>query len=144
MHFVMKTMYQHYQKNNKRRNGQAMIIAILTLGGAILGATTLAGLLLLYQIRSTTDSESSAKAIFAADSGVNWALYSYFNSPQPQSGASSTLSNGASYLVTCSDDTGATIDCDTSATTTAISEGDYNGSRRAFFFDLSGATGTFP
>jgi hypothetical protein len=63
------------------RSGQAMLIAILTLGGAILGATSLAGLLLLYQIRATTDSANSAKAIFAADSGVNWALYSFFEPP---------------------------------------------------------------
>ena len=58
-----------------------MLIAVLTLGGAILGATTLAGLLMLYQIRATTDTENSAKAIFAADAGVNWALYSYFDPP---------------------------------------------------------------
>ncbi len=60
--------------------GQAMLLTILTLGGAILGATTIAGLLMIYQLRQTTDSENSARAIFAADAGVECSLYDYFQS----------------------------------------------------------------
>ena len=37
------------------RSGQVMIITILALGGTLLGATTVAGLLTLYQIRNSTD-----------------------------------------------------------------------------------------
>jgi hypothetical protein len=145
-------------KVRTHRSGQAIIIAVLTLGGAILGATTLAGLLLLYQIRDTTDSEGSAQAIFAADAGVNWALYSYFNdngrsqSPMPgnanvglEAPAVGSLSNGATITVTCSDEFGNVITCDQlNTTSTAISEGNANGNRRAFFVNLTGATGTLP
>jgi len=132
------------------RSGQAVLVAVLTLGGAILGATTLAGLLMLYEIRATTNSEDSAKAIFAADSGVNWALYSYFQPPAGPlpglsiSATSSVLNNGTALSVECFADDGTVISCDTPATTTVISEGNANGSRRAFFADLTNATGTLP
>jgi hypothetical protein len=138
----------------QRRNGQAMLIAILTLGGAILGATSIAGLLLLYQIRSTTDTENSAKAIFAADSGVNWALYAYFNSPEGNAPAQPTLAGGVTQNTTCyaADGTvlGACDDYDNAqatppATTSyAIAEGLSNGARRAFWVGLATATGTVP
>jgi len=127
------------------RRGQAMLIAIVTLGGAILGATTLAGLLMLYQIRSTTDTENSAKAIFAADSGVNWALYSYFNPPE---GAALTfIDSGVTASTTCYDANENVTACDNSgatAATYAIAEGASNGSRRAFWIELDTATGTLP
>ena len=47
-----------------------MLLAVLTLGATMLGATTIAGLLMVYQIRQTTDFENSAKAVFAADAGT--------------------------------------------------------------------------
>jgi len=119
-----------------------MIIATLTLGGAILGATTLAGLLMLYQIRATTDQAYSAQAIFAADSGVNWALYDYYQKSPPAD--LPVMSNGATITVVCSDDSGNVIACNTSATTTAISKGAANTSRRAFFINLATATTTLP
>ncbi len=55
-----------------------MLLSILALGGAILGATTIAGVLMLYQIRATTDTQNSAKAIFAADAGTEWTLFDYY------------------------------------------------------------------
>ena len=55
-----------------------MLIAVLSLGGAILGATAVAGLLTLYQIRATTDTENSAKAIFAADAGIGMGAFNHY------------------------------------------------------------------
>jgi len=90
------------------RRGQVMIITILVLGGAILSATTIAGLLMLYQIRQTTDIANSGKAIYAADAGIEWALYTWFctpskggcDAPLPSSGGRpATLSNGATIVV---------------------------------------------
>ena len=52
-----------------------MLLTTITLSGALLGATTIAGLLMLYQIRQTTDIANSTKAIFAADGGLEWGLY---------------------------------------------------------------------
>jgi len=123
-----------------------MLIAILTLGGAILGATSIAGLLMLYQIRSTTDSENSAKAIFAADTGVNWALDTYFNSST--AGTAPQLTGSKAVLnVTCFDVSGVATACDGSGATPpdyAISLGSSNGSRRAFQVEFAGATSTTP
>jgi hypothetical protein len=135
--------------SSKGRSGQAMIIAVLSLGGAILGATTLAGLLLLYNIRSTTDSINSAKAIFAADAGVNWALYSYYQHPVPPV-PQPTFGNGATVSVTCYDASDvATPSCDDNINTPdkaeyAISEGVSLDSRRTFYLGISAATTTVP
>lgn len=55
-----------------------MLITVLVLTGTILGATTIAGLLTLYQLRQATDVVNSTKAVFAADSGLEWRLYKFF------------------------------------------------------------------
>ena len=60
---------------NNFSRGQAMLITILALGGTILGATTIAGVLMIYQIRQATDLKLSSKAIFAADAAIEWANY---------------------------------------------------------------------
>ncbi len=131
-----------------------MLIAVLSLGGAILGATTVAGLLTLYQIRATTDTANSAKAIFAADAGVEWTLFNHYcvaagrcvgygngtDYPMP----SFITANGAtpSLTVDCyvaPDASGATTTCSNASTTTAISSGIANGSERAFFLGLNSA-----
>lgn len=136
------------------RSGQAMLVAVLALGGAILGATTVAGLLTLYQVRATTDTGNSAKAIFAADAGTEWALFNYFcgaNPGQCPAGSTSTLpalaGSGASTTVSCYDNyatTGDPIPCNDTSTVAAISTGIANGSERAFFIGISGATTTYP
>ncbi len=89
-----------------------MILTILALGGTILAGTTIAGLLVVYQIRQTTDLANSAKAIFAADSGIEWGLYQYFqcsqSSPPPECNSANptshvnppVFSNGANVTVT--------------------------------------------
>lgn len=105
----------------KKLKGQAMILAVLAIGGSILGATTIAGLLTLFQIRESTDAINSARAIFAADSGIECGLYSLFkNGSCP---LSFDLSNGSSYQ--------ATVD---PGTFTVISRGFAANARRAFSF----------
>lgn len=126
--------------NNRR--GQAMLIAVLSLGGAILGVTTIAGLLTLYQLRATTDAENSAKAIFAADAGVEWSFYTYFHPPQR---ALPVMANGASLTVTCYNSGGVTsVRCDNPNARTAITKGTSLNTKRAFFVDFTSATTTFP
>jgi len=135
------------------RSGQAMLIAILTIGGAILGATTLAGLLTLYQIRANTDSENSAKAIFAADTGLNWALYNRLNNAVTPKPIFQNNSAGAvSLLVECYDDTGAPVlddngpgsGCSNASATTVFSRGQSLNSLRAFTLNLDDASVTVP
>jgi hypothetical protein len=133
-----------------------MLVAVLSLGGAILGATTVAGLLTLYQIRATTDTENSAKAIFASDAGVEWALFNHYcettNPPRCSLTAGTdyavpTFANGTAMAVTCYDTydaSGATTTCSDPAVVAAISDGIANDSERAFYIGISGSTTTYP
>src|SRR3989344_3539442 len=54
----------------RKENGQAMIVTTLFMSGLILVATTVAGFLVSTQIRQATDTEMSARAIFAADAAT--------------------------------------------------------------------------
>ena len=123
-----------------------MILTVLALGGAILGATTIAGLLMLYQIRQTTDLANSGKAIYAADAGIEWTLYNWFcaqngTSPCPSAGWGSgrlDMSNRAYVNVkqTCFNSLGAPMgSCDpttNASSTTFKSLGTSGNSSRAF------------
>ncbi|OGY56581.1 MAG: hypothetical protein A2119_01635 [Candidatus Colwellbacteria bacterium GWA2_46_10] len=55
--------------------GQLMLLSVLLISSAVLGAATIAGLLVLFQLRQTADAEASAQAVFASDAGVERALY---------------------------------------------------------------------
>ena len=55
-----------------------MILTVLALGGTILGATAIAGTLMLYQLRQAKDTESSTEAIYNSDAGMECGLYQFF------------------------------------------------------------------
>lgn len=55
-----------------------MLLSVLLISSAVLGAATIAGLLVVFQLRQTADAESSAQAVFAADSGIERALYTKY------------------------------------------------------------------
>lgn len=87
-----------------------MLLSMVSLGGALLGITTIAGLLMVYQVRQTNDALLSAKAIFAADAGLEWGLYNYYCAggggfsgvcPRPALGS---FTNGATVQVVCVDE----------------------------------------
>ncbi len=78
------------------QKGQVMLLTVILLSGAILGATSLTGLLVLYQIRQATDVTSSTQAIFAADSGLECALYQHFKD-LTQDCSDVLLGNGARF-----------------------------------------------
>lgn len=65
-------------KNHKYIKGQVMLLSILLIGASILGATSIAGYLMLRQLRLSSDIVNSTKAIFAADTGIEWELYKCF------------------------------------------------------------------
>lgn len=73
--------------NYHRRNGtgQVMIVSVVILGGILLSASAIAGLLTIYQIRASNDAVSSAKAIFAADTGIEVAQWCIFKGCPPNS-----------------------------------------------------------
>jgi hypothetical protein len=135
------------------RQGQVMLLTVLTLGGTLLGITTIAGLLMIYQVRQGTDLSKSAKAIFAADSGIEWSLYNVICSandtssqPCPISPTPPAFTNGATVAVTCKDDTGAVIaDCNSPNVATVRSIGTYSQVSRAFcIFQGCDATSSLP
>jgi hypothetical protein len=118
------------------RSGQVMILTVLALGGTLLGATTVAGLLTLYQIRNSTDLANSAKAIFAADAGVEWGLYNAFCAstgktpcPVPPLGG---FSNDSSVEVICQDGAGEVVNCEDPGIVSLKAIGSAGGSSRAF------------
>ncbi len=55
-----------------------MLLTVLIVSGAILGATAIAGLLMVYQMRQATNFGQSVQALFAADTGLEWSLYRRF------------------------------------------------------------------
>ena len=89
--------------------GQIMLLTVLALSGTILGATTIAGLLIVYQIRQSSDIVNSTKAIFAADAGLEWRLYKFFKFDSqackdcPDGGAcpQPSFGNGVSLQTAC-------------------------------------------
>jgi hypothetical protein len=74
--------------------GQVMLLTVLVIGGLLLGASSIAGLLMVYQLRQASDIANSTKAIFAADTGLEWELYRMFKDsgyPKPP------MTNNAEY-----------------------------------------------
>ena len=55
-----------------------MLLTVLVIGGLLLGASAIAGLMMVYQLRQASDVVNSTKAIFAADTGIEWELYRMF------------------------------------------------------------------
>lgn len=81
-----------------RRRGQVLLLAVLALGGTMIVVTAIAGFIMLFQIRQVGEVENSARAIFAADAGVECGLYNTrFPGGCP---TSANLSNGARYEIT--------------------------------------------
>lgn len=80
------------------KEGQAMLLTVMMLSGVILSVSLVAGLLMIYQIRQAGNFTNSAKAIFAADSGVEWWYYHQQHNGPPSSTV--TFSNGASFEAT--------------------------------------------
>ncbi len=108
-----------------------MILTVLALGGTILGATTVAGLLMLYQIRQATDLANSAKAIFAADAGLEWALYQFFTKDTTKV-LPDRLTNGSLISVKCFGSDSVETPCDSEEISEIRSLGRSVGSSRAF------------
>jgi hypothetical protein len=69
-------MINNFIKNN---NGQTIILIVVMMGGILLTATTIAGLLMFYQVQQSNDFGDSTKAIYAADAGLERAIYYYYN-----------------------------------------------------------------
>ncbi len=91
MNFLFRNM-----KTSNTQKGSVLIFSILMLG-VILTITLSLANTLLPRLRSASDALNSVAAIYAADSGVEWCLYTQRARvpavPQP------VMSNGATYTI---------------------------------------------
>ncbi len=90
-------------RSSKSEVGQVMLLTVMLLTGVILSTASLAALLILYQIRQTTDVIASTQAIFAADAGLECALYKNLKEGSQGCGEKDKeepvkLTNGAEFI----------------------------------------------
>ena len=83
--------------------GQVMLVTVLILGGIIIGTTAIAGYITTLRIKQAGSAAYSAKAIFAADAGLERAFYHCFKLGEASPGCGNigvtSLGNGSSYSV---------------------------------------------
>lgn len=80
-----------------KSKGQVMLLTVVLLAGSVLGTTAIAGILTLNQLRQAAFASDSMKAIFAADTGIEWELYRQFQNPTAEA---PVMSNGAVFKTT--------------------------------------------
>ena len=90
---------------HSKKEGQTMILTVMLLTSAILSATAISALLVLFQLRQASDIKASTQSIFAADAGIECVLYEKVVGGENYSNCKTVLDNGASYVVTI-DETG--------------------------------------
>ena len=121
-------------RNRSSSTGQVMVLSVVMLGGVLMSASAIAGLLMVYQIRQANDAVNSAKAIFAADTGIEWGIYMFSRPTSTE--LAPTLSNGASFTVTCYNFSFNEVNCHNASTSIIRSSGRSGTSQRTFQLDL--------
>lgn len=91
--------------------GQVMLLTVLIVSGTILGATTIAGLLMLYQLRQANQFGQSMQAFFAADSGLEWRLYQSLVDPNRPAPIMSPETNSSFVVIGDASSTISAIGC---------------------------------
>ncbi len=62
--------------------GQAMLLAVTLIGSVVLIFSSISGYFILQRLRMAADFVDSSKAIYAADTGLEWKLYQCFKCGQ--------------------------------------------------------------
>ena len=104
-----------------------MLLTAMMVSAMVIAATSLAGLITLYQLRQITDVKNSGKAIFAADAGVECLSYKYVK----ESG-NVAINCGETTKFTLSSNNGAYFTASSTGAGTYISIGTSGRSSRAF------------
>jgi uncharacterized protein (UPF0333 family) len=124
------------------QKGQVMLLSVLLIGGSILIFSTIAGYSMLLRIRASSFSADSAKAVFAADAGIECELYR-FNFADPKNPKSVNCNNLKFEDDRTSVET--SIVYDASGVPLYIkSIGSAGDSKRAFIMKFEGATTLVP
>ena len=118
-----------------KNRGQVMLMSVLLICGAILAVSALASSLVLQQLKKSTAAGESARAVFAADAGVERALWERYHNSAVQSGCASSTSplSFSDMLTNDSEYTTLIKGCDY-----ASSLGEYGRSVRAFHISFDG------
>lgn len=85
-----------------------MVLTSIIIGGLVLSASVIAGLLMFFQLQQSNDAVASGMALAAADAGVEQALYHYYygitditevpsDATTPIGPTEGTLANRATY-----------------------------------------------
>ena len=74
-----------------------MLLTVLILTGTLITATALSGILISRSLRESGNIANSMKAIYAADTGVEYELYKALRDP---SAAAPTMNNGSTFTTT--------------------------------------------
>lgn len=103
----------------KNKNGQVMLIVILSLGAVMIGATVISGFLINNQIRQATNVADSTKAIYAADAALEAAYYYLITG----NNVVLTFSNKASSTIKCLDAKRNNVSCNSSSLKFIVGQG---------------------
>lgn len=67
-------MFFYHLKNKNSQNGQVLLITVLVLMSTFALAIALGGMV-LFELRAMVNTNESVKALYAAESGVEWQLF---------------------------------------------------------------------
>jgi len=67
-------MFLLLQKNKKNQKGQVLLITVLILMSTFALAISMGGMV-LYELRAMVNTNESVKALYAAESGIEWQLF---------------------------------------------------------------------
>lgn len=120
-------------KNILKNNGQIMIVVVLALGGIMIGASVVGGILMTGQLRQIKNISDSAKAIYAADAGLNFGYYKYLGKNKAQA---PNFSNQASSTLLCLNISKQTVPCNSGFVAYIVSRGTAGRVSRALQFSF--------
>ncbi|PIR88845.1 MAG: hypothetical protein COU09_00250 [Candidatus Harrisonbacteria bacterium CG10_big_fil_rev_8_21_14_0_10_44_23] len=110
----------------RHSSGQVMLMTTVVISATLLAATTLAGVLMISQLRQTANVEQSTRGIFAADAGLEYELYRFYQDKCSES--SPSLANEAVVETQVSGGEGTNV--------VIRSQGSYGRAIRAFSLNL--------
>lgn len=95
-----------YKKIKNRETGQVLLITVLIMMSTFALAIAIGGMV-LYELRSMVNTNESVKAIYAAESGIEWQLYktnkdSYATAPKMENGTDYECPTTCTNCIHCS------------------------------------------
>lgn len=97
----MKKISKKFNPTSDKQSGQVLLVTVLVLFSTFALATTLGGLV-LYELRSSISIGESVKALYAAESGIEWKLFETnkwsISAPEMSNETQYSTSQGNGYI----------------------------------------------